>query len=182
MPWSSGLRPEVIRELKERHPGLTLDEIAIEAAQRSEYADEFDRLDVRPYTGSEGFRMVFLCSPRRIPKMAVPVENAADFRDLVVVMLAGGSVSAEMDDLIGGNPYLKADYEEAGKLHHKNKMTIQGIEARRELKRKRAYRIYRQFKEGAVLYDEVGLRPGPGYRWDLIELDNDPPRYKLIRR
>lgn len=60
-------------------------------------------------------------------------------------------------------------------------MTVTGVE-KRGLSTKRAYRIYRQFQAGAVVYDtNVGLRPGPGYRWDPAELDNDPPKYKLIR-
>jgi hypothetical protein len=85
------------------------------------------------------------------------------------------------DDLLGGVPYMKADYEAAGKLHKAGKMTVDGIEKRRELSTKRAYRIYRQFRASAVIFDDVGLRPGPGYRWDPDYLDEDPPQYKLIR-
>ncbi len=83
-------------------------------------------------------------------------------------------------DLAGGKPYSKSDYVAAGKLHARNKLTIQGIEKHASLKRTRAYRVYRQFKAGVVLFDDVGLRPGPGYRWDTLELEKDPPRYKLI--
>lgn len=93
-----------------------------------------------------------------------------------------GPPTGDKNDLLGGEPYSRVEYMEAGKLHAKNKMTIQGIENHTSLKQKRAYRIYRQFREGAVVYDDAGLRPGPGYRWDPFELDNDPPHYKLIRR
>jgi hypothetical protein len=85
------------------------------------------------------------------------------------------------DDLVGGHPYLKADYETAGKLHHRRKMTVDGIEKRRSLSTRRAYRIYRQFREGVVVYDGITVRPGSGFCWDPVELDNDPPQYKLIR-
>jgi hypothetical protein len=86
----------------------------------------------------------------------------------------------EGDDLLGGLAYMKADYEAAGKLHKAGKMTVDGIKTRRELSTKRAYRIYRQYVANAVLYDDVGLHPGPGYRWDPAGLDHDPPQYKLI--
>jgi hypothetical protein len=62
---------------------------------------------------------------------------------------------------VGGHAYSKADYETAGKLHAKGKMTVEGIEKRSELSTRRAYRIYKQFQEGAVVYDHIGLRPGP---------------------
>jgi hypothetical protein len=91
--------------------------------------------------------------------------------------------SVEQDDLVGGRPYLKADYEVAGRLHDKGKMTVEGIKTRRDLSTRRAHRLYRQFQQRAVLYDhQVGLRPGPDYRWDPRGLDSDPPTYKLIRR
>jgi hypothetical protein len=87
----------------------------------------------------------------------------------------------QADDLVGGLPYLKADYEAAGKLHAARKMTVEGIRTRRGFSQKRAHRIYRQFDKGAVLYDEHGLRPAAGYRWDPAGREMDPPEYKLIR-
>jgi hypothetical protein len=109
-----------------------------------------------------------------------PPETEPQIQQVLDEMF-GPDESAQTDDpLVGGNSYTKADYTAAGQLHAKDKMTIQGIEKRTTLKRKRAYRIYRQFEAGAVLYDDAGLHPGPGYRWDPFELENDPPGYKLI--
>jgi hypothetical protein len=180
MPWWSGLGPEAIRDLHARYPGLSLDQIGIEAMQRLGYADEFAQTGAKIHTDGAELNFPFLYESREFPMISVPARNAAAFGNLVVaVMLARDEPAAETDDLVGGEPYSKVDYIEAGKLHAKNKMTIQGIENHTSLKQKRAYRIWRQFKAGAVLYEDGVLRPGPGYPF---ELDNDPPRYKLIRR
>jgi hypothetical protein len=88
----------------------------------------------------------------------------------------------EGDDLVRGEPYLRADYEQAGKLHRRGLMTIGAIKKSRALKHKRAFRIYRQFKVGAVFFDDAGLHTGPGYRFDPDLLEQSPSRYKLIRR
>jgi hypothetical protein len=88
----------------------------------------------------------------------------------------------ENDDLVGGWPYSRAHYDAAGKLHTRGKMTLAGVEKRTGLKRKRAYRLYRQFKHGAVAYDDRGgPRPTPGYGWDPFELRKEPRGFKLIR-
>jgi len=85
------------------------------------------------------------------------------------------------DDLVGGWPYSRAHYDAAGKLYASERMTVEGIETRTGLSTKRAYRIYRQFKNKAVVYDErVGPRPASGYRWDPFELGKEPQGYKLI--
>lgn len=85
------------------------------------------------------------------------------------------------DELVGGLPYKKADYEAAGKLHKAGKMTVTAIELRCKLSTKRAHRIHRQYRAEAVVYDDVGLHPGRGYMWDPAGLDQDPPGYKLIQ-
>jgi hypothetical protein len=111
----------------------------------------------------------------------IPSEHESWVRQLVDEVL-GDDRPTVRDDLVGGRPYRKADYVAAAKLHVAGKMTVTGVEQRAGLSTKRAYRIYRQLRHGAVVYDAVGLRPGPGYRWDPDELDSDPPGYKLIRR
>jgi len=88
---------------------------------------------------------------------------------------------AKEDDLVGGLPYRKADYEAAGKLYRARKMTVEGIETRTSLSTRRAYRIYRQYEAAAVIYGDGGLRPGVGYRWDPAFRDDDAPGYRLIR-
>jgi hypothetical protein len=60
-------------------------------------------------------------------------------------------------------------------------MTVEGIKSRRELSTRRAHRIHKQFRTGAVVYDDAGLHPGPGYRWDPAYREDDPPGYRLIR-
>jgi hypothetical protein len=85
------------------------------------------------------------------------------------------------DELVSGEPYARADYEAAGKLYAAQKMTVEGIRKRRDLSTKRAHRLHRQFNKGAVVYDNGSVRPGRGYRWDPGLLDDDPPKYKLIR-
>jgi hypothetical protein len=165
-----GLTPEVIRDLVERFDSLNA--AALAAMERPKFAREFELVGARTVIGRDGQPYFYLTWP----------EAEAHFWNLVVAALSEEPPS-ERDDLIGGTPYLRADYEAAGKLHAKGKMTVDGIEKRRQLSTRRAYRIYRQFVVGAVLYDDqVGLRPGPGYRWDPAGRENDPPTYKLIRR
>jgi hypothetical protein len=180
MAWWSGLGPEVIRELHDRYPDRTLDQIGIEAMQRPGYADEFTQTGAEIHAdGAELWPGLY--PGREFPLLVVPAKNEAAFQDLVAAVMLTDAAPPETDDLVSGLPYLKADYEAAGKLHKAEKMTVDGIQKRRELSTKRAYRIYRQFVAGAVLYDDAGLHPGSGYRWDPRELDNEPPRYKLIR-
>jgi hypothetical protein len=88
----------------------------------------------------------------------------------------------DRDDLLGGEPYLRADYEAAGKLYRRGLMTIRAIEKARGLSHKRAFRLYRQFKAGAVVYDDAGLHTGSGYRFNPDLLMLSPAQYKLIRR
>jgi hypothetical protein len=84
------------------------------------------------------------------------------------------------DDLVGGKPYAMGQYEAAGKLHEMRKMTVTGI-VKHGLSRRRAHRIYRQYKSDAVVYDaRDGVRPGSGYCWDPARLAEDPPQYRLI--
>ena len=87
------------------------------------------------------------------------------------------------DGLVAGKPYSRNEYVKAGELHAKKKMTVAAIELYNEMSRKRAHRIHQQFTAGAVIYDEnrKQLLTGPGYRWDPVELANDPPRFRLIR-
>jgi hypothetical protein len=152
-------------------------ERVIRALARPGLGDELHALGVRDLSTFGG------------PDVYIPPQRESWVRQLIDQEFANERAAMRQpieappatDDLLGGLPYLKADYEAAGRLHVKNKMTIQGIEKKRELRRKRAYRIYRQFKAGAVVYDDVGLRPGSGYRWDPVELDKEPPEYKLIR-
>jgi hypothetical protein len=156
---------------------------AVEEAERRE-PEVFDRLwdswDEWPTT-------TWWDNPRLAPQAAYASHSKPEFWErywelaLAALRLSAADEPDDADELLGGHPYAKADYIAAGKLHKAGKMTVTGIE-RRGLKRKRAYRIYRQFRGGAVLYDETGLRPGPGYGWDQAALDNDPPRFKLIRR
>jgi hypothetical protein len=110
----------------------------------------------------------------------IPPEHKAYVRERIASVF-GDERPTEKDDLVGGLPYSRAAYEVAGKLHKAGKMTVRGIENRTGLKRLRAYRLYRQLRDGAVLYDEAGLRPGSGYRWDPAEREKDPPGHKLIR-
>jgi len=116
----------------------------------------------------------------------VPSWSEAAFRELVVAAALADhglpNVGAEKDDLVGGGPYSKVEYEAAGKLHRAGKMTVSGIVIRADLRRKRAYRLYRQFDHGAVIFDEAGLRPGPGYQWEPAARETDPPGHRLIRR
>jgi hypothetical protein len=181
MPWWDGLSPESIRKLRERYPTLSLEQVAIEAMKRPGYADEFARLDAQVVTYRGDEHWPSLDSPDDEPYVQLRTQNAAAFRDLVVAAMLADGGPAEMDDLLGGLPYKKADYEVAGKLHAAGRMTVKGIATRRNLSQKRAYRIYRQLDKRAVLYDEVGLRPSPGYRWDPVGLEKDPPDYTLIR-
>jgi hypothetical protein len=93
-----------------------------------------------------------------------------------------GQAARGTDDLVGGRPYLKADYVAAGKLHAAGKMTVEGIMRRRDgLSTRRAHRIYKQLKREAVVYDDGVPLPGAGYRWDPDKRDDDPPGYRLIR-
>jgi hypothetical protein len=148
--------------------GLTPERVE-QAMARPGVGDELRDLGVRDVSGFPD------------PEFLWPERNEARIREVVNEALGPDAAQAKADDLVRGLPYLKADYEAAGKLHKAGKMTVDGIEKRRELSTKRAHRIYRQFVADAVLFDDAGLHPGPGYRWDPIELDNDPPRYKLIR-
>ncbi len=89
--------------------------------------------------------------------------------------------------LLGGLPYPKVEYETAGKLYRAEKlgnsrMTVAGIKKRCGLSTSRAFRVYLQYRAGAVVYDDAGLHTGPDYRWDPARLDHDPQRFKLIRR
>jgi hypothetical protein len=180
MPWWSGLGPEVIRDLRARYPGLSLDQIGIEAMQRPGYADEFAQTGAKIHTdGADLWPTGY--EEREFPLLVVPRKNEAAFGVLVVTVMLTDAASPEVDDFLGGLPYLKADYEAAGKLYKAGKMTVAGIRERRGLSKTRAHRIHRQFTAGVVVDDDVGLRPGPGYRWDPFELDKDPPEYKLIR-
>jgi hypothetical protein len=102
----------------------------------------------------------------RVPPQVAPNESNAD--------------PDEPNDLVGGDPYAKADYEAAARLYKAGKMTVAGI-AKHDLSTRRAHRLYRQFEAGAVVVNDVGVVPGAGYRWDSAWLDHDPQRYKLIR-
>jgi hypothetical protein len=130
--------------------------------------DELQRLGVRDLSTFGG------------ADVYVPPEHVSYVGERIAAEF-GDEPSTEKDDLVGGRPYSRADYEAAGKLHKARKMTVRGIEKRTGLKRLRAYRIYRQLRDEAVLYDDAGLRPGPDYRWDPDERETDPPGYKLIR-
>jgi hypothetical protein len=188
MAWSDWLTPDETRQLLSRYPG-SLDEIAIAAMEKPRYACEFARLGAWVQTYEEHMKVVEMPGvvvspepPEEFPRVIVRSAREQAFVTLVVAaMLEDGELAPTKDDLVGGRPYLKADYEAAGKLHASKKMTVEGIERRRELSTRRAWRIYRQFHAGAVVWDGVGLHPGRGYRWDPRELDNDPPRYRLIR-
>ena len=50
MPWWSGLDPEILRRLRDSHPGLSLEDIGIAAVRDPRYAAEFERLDVTVWT------------------------------------------------------------------------------------------------------------------------------------
>jgi hypothetical protein len=93
----------------------------------------------------------------------------------------GLEVPAEKDELTGGQGFQRTDYLAAGKLHKARKMTVDGIKQRRGLSTRRAHRIYRQLRAGAVISDGEGLQPGLGYRWDPALLDAEPPKYRLLR-
>jgi hypothetical protein len=135
---------------------LSPDEIQVLA--RPGLAEESERLGVRVLRAFGGTRV------------HIPDEHEPYIRKRIADELAGEAI-VEKDDLVGGRPYLKADYEAAGKLHVAGKMTVEGVKKRRELSTKRAYRIYRQLRADAVL---GVLRPGHGYRWESSELEKDP--------
>ena len=137
----------------------------------------------RQWSEPPGKREELWAEQRQLVMEALEVPDA-----LRTVMLQADATAAEADDLVGGKPlvggepYFLADYEAAGKLHARRKMTVAGVE-KRGLSKSRAYRIYRQYVAGAVVYDKTtGVRPGPGYQWDQSVRDDDPPNYKLIRR
>lgn len=143
----------------------------IRAMQHPDLAETLERLGVRILPTAGGRTIVH-----------VPPEHEEYVRQRVASD-TGDEQSVTADDFLGGLPYLRDDYETAGKLNAANKMTIKGIQTRRKFSTKRAYRIYRQFRHGAVLYDDAGgLRPGPGYQWDPFAFEHDPPQYLLIRR
>lgn len=160
-----GLEPAVVRDLVARFGSLSA---AAEAARKVPgFAEQFAYLDsaMRYGVADDG------ASERAwaLVAAALPPDEGGD------------EVDAEVDDLVGGRPYFRSDYDEARKLFVKGKMTNKGIMTRTQLSDRRAYRIYRQFKNGAVVPDAERVRPGPGYCWDPDKLDNDPPLYRLIR-
>jgi hypothetical protein len=109
----------------------------------------------------------------------IPPDHGSWVRERIAAEF-GLEVTTRRDELVGGVAYAKDDYLVAGKLHKAGKMTVDGIEQRRGLSTRRAYRIYRQLRDGLVVSDGVGLRPGRGYRWDSDKLDQDPPKYRLL--
>jgi hypothetical protein len=175
VPWWGSLSPETIRELHGRSPGLSLDEIAIAASQRPEYAVEFDRLDVAAYTGREGYRFVFLCSPPRVPKMVVPVDNVEDFAALVVAVMLAPAAPAEAMAATGeGEPDLTGKPLPARAVLFALRAFAEGASIR-EVEKDAPFssytlanRVWTWHRSGAV-------------RWDVVaaKLTVDP-RYKLV--
>jgi hypothetical protein len=71
----------------------------------------------------------------------------------------------ERDELIGGRPYAEAQYVAAGNLYNTEKLSVAGVQ-KLGLSQRRAYKLYRQYKNGAVVYKGGEVRAGPGYEWD----------------
>jgi hypothetical protein len=104
VPWWTGLAPETIRQLHDRYPELTLEQIAIEAMRRPGYADEFARLgaevvDYDPAWADPDGPIIgsFLRSPDDYPEVYVPEDAREAFRDLVVAAMLKGEKLIDPD-------------------------------------------------------------------------------------
>jgi hypothetical protein len=69
------------------------------------------------------------------------------------------------DELIGGRPYEEAHYVAAGNLYNREKLTVAGVQ-KLGLSQRRAYKLYRQYKTGAVVYKGGEVVAGSGYEWE----------------
>jgi hypothetical protein len=88
MPWWAGLSPETIRELRDRHPTLSLEEVAIAAIRSPSYGEEFARLGAEVMSDPEvdhWGRQRAEYEPIEIAWF--PPANATACRDLVVVAM-----------------------------------------------------------------------------------------------
>jgi hypothetical protein len=94
MPWWDGLSPETIRMLRECHPTLSLEQVALEAMQRPGYGEELVELGAKVETYDEyanpppGLVQV-PPSPGEFPRIRFPRRHAASCRDLVVAAMLG---------------------------------------------------------------------------------------------
>lgn len=86
-PWWEGLDPETIRELRHRHPTLSLEELAVAAVRHPDWAVEFKRLDAEVFEDPEEEEVADLALPREPhearERVWVPPANAGAFRNLV---------------------------------------------------------------------------------------------------
>jgi hypothetical protein len=174
-PWWDGLDAATLRRLRDRYPGLSFEEMAVHALRLPAYADDFADLGAQvmsvPDVDHIGTRREDH-EPTEVAWFPFNTEQAG--RALLVMALLADTEPVEANDLVGGVPYAKTAYTEAGKLHAKDKLSVQGIEKRTGLKHKRTYRIYRQFRRV----------PSSSMRWGFVPplaIAGTPPSSTRIR-
>lgn len=96
MAWQDGLPPETIRKFRDRHPTLTLEQIATRAMKLPAWEEEFAQLGARveeyeEYGGDNSAWPGFY-APEDFPSLHVPEGAERRFANLVVAaMLADES-------------------------------------------------------------------------------------------
>jgi hypothetical protein len=94
MAWWEGLGWEALQELRNRYPGLSYEQMAMEAMRHPSYADEFERLGAEIQTYEEHEKavqapglIVVPYPPEDFPRPLVPKRNEQAFASLVAAAL-----------------------------------------------------------------------------------------------
>lgn len=104
MSWSGWLSSDEIRQLRDRNPGRTLDQIAMDAMQNPWYAREFARLGAWIETWEDQQRALEVRGLIRpvykwgvFPRLIVPEHSEQEFARLVVAAMLEPAAKARRD-------------------------------------------------------------------------------------
>ena len=142
--WSTGLDPEKIRQLHDRYPELTREQIAIEAMQHPIYKEDFAQLGARVVEYDPGWNNpdspiigsgtgAFDASPDDYPQVEFPADAIEVFQALVAAAMLGDEelVGAAEHANEGGRP--RGSYVETGTFWKVFRMIVEDDASAREI-------------------------------------------------
>lgn len=164
--WWADLPAETLRELRERYPGMSFDQMAIHAVELPGWAEAFDAIGAGVERYREGLLYASLYSPDDPPELYFPPESARALGKLVEAALLGDDAPGE-GGLPRREPLPLRQVEEVVRLRVEQLMSWEKIgaaESVRPLSHRKIDYIRRALKDGDLSWDRNRLALGPETR------------------